>query len=154
MSGQHYGYYGPPPGYEGRERWPEERDVPNVGKRVRNFLIALSLAFSVTLAIILGQRLSDQAVSILAGAACGVAASIPTSLLIVWVTRQRSKEEKVQRQQPAQGMYPPVIVVQPPAQPGLPPGQQQAYPQMQPPAPRQFTVVGEEFDAGDYGRRR
>ncbi|MBN1177986.1 MAG: FHA domain-containing protein, partial [Anaerolineae bacterium] len=58
--------------------------------------------------------------------------------------------------QPMAGVYPPVIVVQPPAQMGagqpqaggyLPPGQAQYGPvQYGPPATREFTVVGDGME--------
>jgi hypothetical protein len=41
-------------------------------------------AFSVTLALIVGQRLSAEAMAVVIGVIAGVAASIPTSLIVVW----------------------------------------------------------------------
>lgn len=136
--GSGYGTYGPPP--EGRP------DGPRRGDRVRLFAGVVVVAFVVTLAVMIGQRLSDQAVAVLAGATCGVGASIPTSLLIAWVTRRR---QEVRPTQPQQSAYPPVVVIQSPphtGQPALPQGGYiPPYTQpMMPPAPREFTVVGEE----------
>jgi hypothetical protein len=48
----------------------------------------VAMAFAVTLAAVVGRRLSDEALAVLAGAVCGVGAAIPTSLLIVAVTRR------------------------------------------------------------------
>lgn len=135
-----YGYNMPPD--PGRNRpWA----------RLRMFGGLLAVVFAVTLAVLIGQRLSDQAMAVLAGAVCGVGASIPTSLLIVWVTQRRRE------QQPAQitGAYPPVIVVQPPPQPGLSgqaPGQPGYLAPFSPPAQREFTVVGSEGEEARYGR--
>ena len=131
-SARDYGFYTPNP----------EAKPRNEG-RLRLIAGTVAVAFAVTLAVVIGQRLSDQAISVLAGAVCGVAASIPTSLLIVWVTRRR--EETSRAHTPQQGTYPAVLVIQPPAQ-----GQHQGM--LQPPlygpytapAPREFTVVGEE----------
>jgi hypothetical protein len=57
-------------------------------RRVRVLACVALAAFAITSAVVVG-RLSDQATAVLAGAVCGVGASIPTSLLVVWVTRRR-----------------------------------------------------------------
>jgi hypothetical protein len=118
------------------------------------FLAVVVVAFAVTLAVVVGQRLSDQAVSILAGAVCGVGASIPTSLLIIWVSRRQQQQEASQSNRQMQGVYPPVVVVQPPAQMGGANSSQQAYlPSRFEPMPREFTVVGGETEEWHYQRR-
>jgi len=63
--------------------------------RVKIFAGLVAMAFAVTLAVIVGSRLSDEALAVLAGAVCGVGAAIPTSLLIVAVSR-RQDERRVQ----------------------------------------------------------
>jgi hypothetical protein len=138
-----------PYGADARGRSPDGRSMAGgEGKRARVVLGIVGVAFAVTLAVVIGQRLSDQAISILAGAVCGVAASIPTSLLIVWVTRRRQEPQPMR--QPMPGMYPPVVVVQPPPQASHPALQQPGYaPPYSQPLPREFTVVGGEAqDAG------
>jgi hypothetical protein len=99
------------------------------------------LISSATLAAVIGNRLSEQALAVLAGAVCGVGAAIPTSLLIVAVSRRRRYEAQ-ERPPSYQGQVPPVIVVSPHGGPqqagawnGLPPS-------LVAPAKRQFTVVG------------
>jgi hypothetical protein len=42
------------------------------------------MVFSATLALIVGQRLSAEAMAVVIGVIAGVAASIPTSLIVVW----------------------------------------------------------------------
>jgi hypothetical protein len=42
------------------------------------------LAFAITLAVVVGQRLSAQGMAVVIGVIAGVAASIPTSLIVVW----------------------------------------------------------------------
>ena len=49
------------------------------GSRLKIFAGLVALAFAVTLAVIVGNRLSDEALAVLAGAVCGVGAAIPTS---------------------------------------------------------------------------
>ena len=118
-----------------------------VGERLKIFVGLAATAFAVTLAIVIGNRLSDEALAVLAGAVCGVGAAIPTSLLVVAVTRRRDEARAPAMPMPHyQGSYPPVIVVAPPGvQQGaagwntLPPSL--SAPSLRAP-PRHFTVVG------------
>jgi hypothetical protein len=99
-----------------------------------------AIVFAVTLAVIVGNRLSDEALAVLAGAVCGVGAAIPTSLLIIAVSRRRDER---QVQPPAsQAAYPPVVVVAPPG--GQPRHSSwNALPSsLAAPMQRNFTVVG------------
>jgi len=98
------------------------------------------MAFAVTLAVVIGNRLSDQALAVLAGAVCGVGAAIPTSLLIVAVSRRREEP----RVQPTahQGTYPPVVVVTPPGVQQRPNAWNALPPSLAAPMQRNFTVVG------------
>jgi len=132
-------YSGPPRGPEGGGRRSSSRGRALIG--------VVAVAFAVSLAVVVGQRLSDQAISVLAGAVCGVGASIPTSLLIAWVTQRRREQRQAQ---PMQGVYPPVVVVQPP-QPSGPAPQQPGYlPPYVPPTAREFTVVGGDAEETVY----
>ena len=93
-------------------------------KHIYTFVSVIGVALAVTLAVVIGRRLSDEAISILAGAVCGVGASIPTSLLVVWVTRWWQREQRPG--QPLPGVYSPPVVVQLPFQsdyllPSVPP---------------------------------
>jgi hypothetical protein len=47
-------------------------------------LLAMGMAFSVALAIVVGHRLSGEAMAVVIGVMAGVVASIPTSLMVVW----------------------------------------------------------------------
>lgn len=96
------------------------------------------IAFTVTLAVIIGKRMSTDAMAVVIGVACGVMASIPTSLLILVVSSRRGEREVRPRAD-----YPPVVIVNPP-------NNQPRY--LQPPFPtpmiqpqeRQFRVIGDE----------
>ena len=109
-------------------------------------IVAL-LAFAVTLAVIIGQRMSTDAMAVVIGVACGVVASIPTSLLILAVSNRRGEREVRQQRRD----YPPVVIVnpgsnqprylQPPFQAPLSHGQE-----------RQFHVIGDEDVVLDEGR--
>jgi hypothetical protein len=110
------------------------------------------LAFAVTLAVIVGNRLSDEALGVLAGAVCGVGAAIPTSLIVVAVTR-RQRQEPERSPQPQQQGYPPVVVVTPQGT-SRSSGQWNSLPSsLSPPMERNFTVVGDE-EAVNLERRR
>jgi hypothetical protein len=47
-------------------------------------LLAMGMAFSVALAVVVGHRLSGEAMAVVIGVMAGVVASIPTSLIVVW----------------------------------------------------------------------
>ena len=114
----------------------------NIGERLQIFAGLAATAFAVTLAVIIGNRLSDEALAVLAGAVCGVGAAIPTSLLVVAVTRRRDEARAPTTMVAPQSSYPPVVVVAPPG------GQQGANgwnalpPSFNAPIQRHFTVVG------------
>ena len=122
-----------------------ERDTRrNTGTRLKIFGGLVVMAFAVTLAVIVSNRLSDESLAVLAGAVCGVGAAIPTSLLIVAVARRRD-EPRVQPSMP-QGAYPPVVVVTPPGGQQRPNTWDAFPPSLSAPMQRHFTVVGDEFD--------
>ena len=121
--------------------------------RLKIFAGLVVMAFAVTLAVVVGNRLSDEALAVLAGAACGVGAAIPTSLLVVAVTRRRheprgfgepSGRELGRAVQPPmpQGVYPPVVVVTPPGGQQRPGEWNSLPPSFTAPTQRHFTVVG------------
>ena len=106
------------------------------------------LAFAVTLAVIIGQRMSTDAMAVVIGVACGVLASIPTSLLILAVSSRRGERQVPQQRHPN---YPPVVIVNPGS--NQPRYLQQPFqaPLAQEPE-RQFRVVGDEDVVLDGGR--
>jgi hypothetical protein len=105
----------------------------------------VAVAFVITLAVIVGTRMSTEAMAVVIGVVCGVAAGIPTSLLVVAVTSRRTGERV--RAQPRREV-PPVVVIQP-GQAGSAYTQVPYLPPMSPTAgPRSFHVVGEEMTVG------
>ena len=50
----------------------EQRKRNHVGERLKIFAGLAATVFSVTLAVVIGNRLSDEALAVLAGAVCGV----------------------------------------------------------------------------------
>jgi hypothetical protein len=115
----------------------------------------VGLGFAVTLAAVVGQRLSAEAMAVVIGVIAGVAASIPTSLIVVWfASRSNAIHTVVEMPMPrAAEPEPRIVVVTPPPQP-MPAGYGYAAPAGQagyasagyaPQAilpPRRFTVVG------------
>ncbi len=89
--------------------------------RLKVFGGAVIVAFAVTLALVVGNRLSEEALGVLAGAVCGVGAAIPTSLIVVAVSkwqgesrpsgRPRAQQREVEYE--GRRAYPPVVVVSP-----------------------------------------
>lgn len=112
--------------------------------RLAVFLIVM--AFSVTLAVMIGQRLSGQTLAVIVGVVAGVAASIPTSLIVVWLATRSVAPPPRENAYHREAEAPRIVVVQPPAAPpaaGYDPGYS-----MPPPAPppvpgrRPFNIIG------------
>ena len=126
----------------------DQDDISEGTRRRRTFLGLVATCFAVALAVIVGNRLSDEALAVLAGAVCGVGAAIPTSLIIVAVSRHRGARECRNEEPPlhppaySQGAYPPVVVVAPPDRWQQSTGWNGLPPSLPPPTQRDFTVVG------------
>lgn len=104
---------------------------------------AVVLIFAGVLAYVVGERLSDEALGVLAGAVCGVGAAIPTTILVLFVaSKLRGREEPPQPPQPqyTRPMVVPPMMMYPPQM------QEQQRPEStwhQAPQ-RRFIVMGEE----------
>lgn len=77
------------------------------------------IAGAVALAMVVGQRMSTDAMAVVVGVVFGVAASIPTSLLVVAATRSR-RDEGYRAPRDELRAPPQVIVVQPQQLPPAP----------------------------------
>ncbi|MBN1976467.1 MAG: hypothetical protein JW918_03615 [Anaerolineae bacterium] len=139
---------------------PPENYNASDSRKPKAFWGFVALTFALTLAVIIGNRLSDQALAVLAGAVCGVGAAIPTSLLIIAITRRRDKPAEgwndSQQTYPhhPQGVYPPVIVVTPSSM-QQPHGWNGYPPSLTAPIQREFTIVGgaiSDREAGSHER--
>jgi len=113
---------------------------------VKQIGVALGLVFAVALAVVVGKQMSTEAMAVVIGVVCGVAASIPTALLLVVAITRRDRQrlEEVERQARQTG-YPPVVVIQGGTPQSFPMGPQAGYwpaPSPGPPVQRQFHVVG------------
>lgn len=124
--------------------------------KTRYIWLLIGMAFAAALAVVVGQRLSSEAMAVMVGVVAGVAASIPTSLIVVWVATRtlggsaisaRSMEPRRESEPERPQM---IVLHQQPAMAHLPAGY--AMPQMQgyAPAPqwpviappRNFTFIG------------
>jgi drug/metabolite transporter (DMT)-like permease len=122
-------------------------------QRLGRFVALLGIVFMVTMAVVVTQRLSNDALALLIGVGVGVAALVPT-LALGWLVlrREMTRQQAVPQHNPA--LNPPVVVVTPQALPGygvpqaaLPPSPAMTW-QTAPPQhasqQRAFTIVGEE----------
>jgi hypothetical protein len=114
---------------------------------LKQLIVLMGIVFMITLAVVIGTRMSSDAIAVLVGVIAGVAASVPTALLLMAVTRRREEEfEEPYYQEPQRASSPPVIVVAPGNVPQSFPQYPANYPyQMPPPShQRQFRVMGYE----------
>src|SRR5512143_1132613 len=95
----------------------EEGSAMTVGRIV----VVLGLAFAVALAVVVGRRMSAEAMAVVVGIVCGVAASIPTSVLLLVVLTRRERSREMADSQANLRSYPPVVVIQGGAPQALPP---------------------------------
>jgi hypothetical protein len=91
--------------------------------------LLFGVVFSVTLALIVGQRLSSESMAVVIGVIAGVAASIPTSLIVVWFMGHNTAARPIVEAGPARSAEPaePRIVVMPAPQAPMPHQPQPAY---------------------------
>ena len=123
---------------------------------MRNGLILAGLAFAVALAVIVGNRLSNEAMAVVVGAACGISASVPVSIALViaasknWGREEGPREIGYDYESRRYAPQPPqILVVSPPQQPQPPYGfapSQYYLPPGAPDvgAPREFKIIGDE----------
>ncbi|MCB0165837.1 MAG: hypothetical protein KDI79_16515 [Anaerolineae bacterium] len=117
---------------------------------MKKFLFVTGVTFVVVMAVVIGLRLSPDAMAVIIGIICGVLASIPTSVILVWVLRQRDKQtEEMGYGQGRYGHYPPVVVVNGQS----PNGYSNTAPAPMlapttPPGTRDFRVIGQETTEG------
>jgi len=82
---------------------------------MKRWIVPLMLGFGITLALVIGRRMSTEAMAVVIGVAVGVAASVPTSLLLVALLRRERASWHPEPPQPTyqQLPQPPVIVLNP-----------------------------------------
>jgi hypothetical protein len=124
----------------------QKHELRGSGVSLKQVALALVATFVVALSIMVGKRMSAEALAVIVGVVCGVAASIPTSVLLLVVLNRRGREsDRDPGRNLRQGSQPPVVVIQGGAPQGLPQGHQAGYwpaPAHGPTVSRQFHVVG------------
>jgi hypothetical protein len=119
---------------------------------MKRWIVPLMLGFGVTMALVIGKRMSTDAMAVVIGVAVGVAASVPMSVLLVALIR---REHPAWHQEPpsTQGAYPqmpqpPIIMLNPADL--VQRGAQQNYTPLPPPqfaddgGLRRLRVVGDD----------
>ena len=117
----------------------------------RRVIFFALLAFAITLAIVVGWRMSAEAMAVVIGVIAGVAASIPTSLIIIWITLRGkpSAPPAPVRREPENDQSRIIVVnATPPNTSHYPPTltpTSTPYPNLEPQRPqRRFTIIGGE----------
>ena len=130
--------------------------------KIRSLSLFCGLAFFGALGVVIGQRMTAEAMAVMMGVMAGAAASIPTSLMVVWfATRNQIPPQPPEPEMPLpveppeprvvwmpaasaafQAVMPPTMRYQNVA--GYPPLAYPMYPYpLEPaPAPRRFTIIG------------
>jgi len=126
---------------------------------MRRLILILGLVFVVTLAVVVGNRMSADAMAVVVGVTCGVLASIPTSLLVMWASGRRIDPGACREGRVCDAglgsQYPPVVVVNSgegysrPSPGVFPYGMEQGG--LLSASPRDFKVVGDPDSASDWG---
>ncbi len=119
--------------------------------KLSHIAAAALTAFAATLAVMVGQRLSSEAMAVVVGVIAGVGASIPTSLIVVWMATRNAPTRSPQPPGSHNSQTPSVVIVQGPGtpQPQLaPPTHYPQTAQSDPPypflspRPRKFNILG------------
>ncbi len=122
---------------------------------MRNGIVLVGMAFAVTLAIVVANRLSEQALAVAVGAICGMVASVPVSIaFVIAANRNWGRPETIVQEQPvpAPPSYPqpqqPIVVIAPPQASPYGYAQGQTYylpPNVPAPGtPRDFRIIGDD----------
>ena len=72
--------------------------------------LILGVVFVMALAVVVGNRMSVDAMAVVEGVACGVLASIPTRVLLIWALGRKAGAGGYGDRS---GHYPPIVVVNP-----------------------------------------
>ena len=130
-------------------------DVGGMGFGLKQVLLVVALVFGITLAAVVGKKMSAEAMAVVVGVVCGVAAAIPTSILLLVVFTRRDRQHlDAMETRPRHQSSPPVVVIQGGAPQAFPPSPQAGYWPATHPGPavnREFHVVGGEDLTVDGG---
>ena len=113
---------------------------------MKRYLWILSGIFTLGIAVTIAFRMTSDAMAVIVGIILGMLATLPTSLILLYLFKQQQSHQIDPRQQYQAGQYPPVVVVNsPPGGAGYGMGNANPHPFL--PAisnERSFKVVGQE----------
>lgn len=78
---------------------------------MKKIVVPAMLGFGIALALIIGQRMSTDAMAVVIGVVVGVASSVPTSILLMALLRRERAGMSAGRQEPPQQLQPPNFIV-------------------------------------------
>ncbi len=113
-------------------------------------LVLIGSVFAVALAVVIGNRLSNDSMAVLIGALCGISASVPACIGLIIALKQNWGRAAVERDEESRYHYPyaqpPVVVISPPQNHANAPAPYFLPPQMNDGAypAREFKIIGEE----------
>ncbi len=73
---------------------------------MRGFIALCIIVFCAGLGVMVGQRMSSEAMAVVVGVVCGVLAGLPTSVLLLIVWRAQQRRIVDERQAPPSAQYP------------------------------------------------
>jgi hypothetical protein len=108
---------------------------------MKRALLIIGVAFAMTAAVVFGMRVSADALAVVIGVILGIAASVPTTLLVIFIlTRQRPGLDKGVGPTPSNS--PPVVVINTSDRASLAAPSALPTPYLTDPT-RKWTVIGE-----------
>ena len=87
---------------------------------MRNGVFIIGIVFAATLAYVVGNRLSNEAMAVVVGALCGISASVPISIALFiaasrnWGRADVSAREELREPTRTYAPQPPFLVIAPP----------------------------------------
>ena len=78
---------------------------------MKRALFIIAGIFATVLAVTFGLRMTSDAMAVIVGILLGMLATIPTSLVLLYMIRNRDTQQAQMQQQHPNGQYPPVVVV-------------------------------------------
>lgn len=121
---------------------------------VGRFLAIVGAAFCLTLAIVIVRELSNDALAVAIGVACGMAAGIPATTLLYIALARRFRRAEDEGHSGQRGAVPPLIIVQGYASPPALPQEPWLAPPEEPrPRGRVRLVGGEDLLPPDQENR-
>lgn len=121
---------------------------------MKKYLMMTSGIFAASVGIVVGLRLDGAAMAVVVGIVCGVLATVPMGLVLVWTLRVREKQIDAQfgPLRNGYGQYPPIVVVNGQGTHPLNGGGVPLPALAGGNGPRQFKVIGQENteNGGDH----